>query len=371
VAIYLLPFIASALLALLYEAKLVRPGRLYYGLALLGLSLFAGLRFEVGQDWDAYEAFFEGLEVKANILEIYSKGYQQFDIGYYLLNYVVKALDGSYHLVFLVVALFLTYSIYMFTRHYLINRFYILAIYISNTFIILNFAQVRQAAAVGFFILGCDQYLRSHNKLRALLVATIGVTLQYSSLMYIVLLAVVLYWPQKVKKFWIVAIVVISVAGLYVLSLFMDFYTILTYLAGTASAQDKVEIYRDLQTSQGPWLQIYGVFLLLLTYYFVRYMPHVKAEQVFIVRFAIVSISMAIVFILIFPGSYVMYSRAYVVAGFFQAYAAAIIFSSSKRKWQHTTIFTFTLLASWIYYYRIIELYKDEYLPYKWTLSLL
>jgi hypothetical protein len=155
-AIYLFPFLASALLALLYEAKLVQLDRWFFGLALLALSLFGGLRYEVGQDWQAYEAFFENLDLNVSILDGYSKRYPQFEIGYYTLNYVVKALGGSYHVVFLLVALFLAYSIYLFTKHFLINRFYILTIYISYTFIILNFAQVRQAAAVAFLIYGCN-----------------------------------------------------------------------------------------------------------------------------------------------------------------------------------------------------------------------
>jgi hypothetical protein len=96
------------LFAALYQTGELKLSNTSYALALLLLALFAGLRFEIGQDWDAYETFFDRLDLGENVIELYGGSYQQFEIGYYALNYAVKAMGGTYHLVFLVIALFTT-----------------------------------------------------------------------------------------------------------------------------------------------------------------------------------------------------------------------------------------------------------------------
>ncbi|MGD9842812.1 MAG: EpsG family protein [Steroidobacteraceae bacterium] len=362
-AIYLLPFGLFATLALLYQSKMLRLGRVFYGLALLALSLFAGLRFEVGQDWPAYVQFFDELNLKADFLDLYGSGTQQFELGYYLLNYAVKAFGGTYSIVFLVSSLFLSYALYTFTKRFLINRFYVLTIYVGYTFLILNFAQVRQAIAVGFFLLGCNYYLCHQRRVISLAVASIGILFQYSALLYVAILFGVLCWPQKRQILW--ASTVTSVVGLvlYLVSKFSDFYAVLGLLS-SASAAEKVAIYKEIQEDQGGGQLWYAAYLLLLVWYLIRYKKVVKLEQIFIVNFAIASLLTTIVFIYIFPGSYVLYSRAYVVACIFQACAMALIFSR-KNGTKHAFCFFITIAVAAIYNLRILSINVDDFVPYK------
>lgn len=66
------------------------------------LSLFTGLRWETGTDWPPYQELWETLELNWNfLLNVYS-----FDLGYVLLNAVVKVFSSDYT-VFLLIDSFL------------------------------------------------------------------------------------------------------------------------------------------------------------------------------------------------------------------------------------------------------------------------
>ena len=270
-AAYLLPFLASAILAVLHHARLVRLNRTSYALALLFLALFAGLRFEVGQDWPAYKAFFQDLNLSTDIFALYSEP-QQFEIGYYLLNYAVKGVGGTYHLVFVVAALFLAFSLYRFTKHFAVNRFYILTVYISYAFLLLNFAQVRQAISVGIFLLACDYYLKHQKRYTAVLIAAMAVPFQYSSLMYVTLFIGVIFWPKKNQTTWAIAMLIGGGICLYIASRFTDFYSLLAMISST-SAEEKLAVYKETQEDQGSGQIIYACYLLLLAWYLTRYSP--------------------------------------------------------------------------------------------------
>ena len=366
-AIYLIPFLFFALLAVLYQLRLLRLDRTFYGLALLAIGLFGGLRFETAQDWPAYETFFQGIDLSQNPIALYfDEGIvkPQFEIGFYLLNYIVKYFGGTYSVVFLIASLFCAYAVYCFTYRLAVNRFYILSIYVSYSFLILHFAQVRQSIAIGFFLLGCDYYLRHRGKLTALVICLVGVFFQYSVISYILLLLVVIKWSKvKRNKFiWAVCLAFLTAMTVYVINLYFDLYSILTLIAGPSAAQ-KINIYKETQAAHGIGLTVFGAYLLLLASYFVKFFPHLTEEQAFIARFAIFSMLLTVMLIIIFPGSYVMYSRTYVLACIFQACAASLIFAARKGL-LHRAVFVGSLVVALVYYVRILTVNKDAYIPY-------
>jgi hypothetical protein len=352
-AIYLFPFGMCALLALLYQLKLVRAGRGTYALALLSIGLFAGLRFETGQDWPAYEEFF-------NNLDTFDPFDSRFEIGYYLLNYGVKYLGGSYSVVLLIASLFCAYAVYRLTSRMRINRFYVLTAYMGYSFLILHFAQVRQSLAVGFFLLGFDHYLKHHRKLPALLITLIGSLFQISALIYIVILGAVFVWQGR--NSWLRATALVGAAVLYVASQLVDIdFTV--SLGSLVSAQEKIAIYRELQVDQGIFQVLYSGYLFVFILYLLRYSDRVAPEHVIIVRYAVASLFVTILFTYMFSGSYVFYSRAYAIACLFQGFAAAVVFASRKG-WLHNLTFAISLLAACISYWRMLTFYADQYTPY-------
>lgn len=366
--VYLVPFFVFAVAATGQQLKLYRAWRWPYALSLLLIALFAGLRFQTGQDWEPYEAFFDRLDLTADPIELYYGDERPpfFEIGYYLLNYAVKWLGGSYSTIFLGASLFSAWTVYRLTARFAMNRFYFLAIYFSYSFMLLHFAQVRQSIAIGFFLLGCDYYLRHGRKVPALLIAMIGTAFQFTSLMYIILLPLVFWWPKLNRMQWL-AVGLTAVGGALALAVAVDMYALLAAISGSATSEEKVAIYKETQTEQGSGQRIYAVYLVLVAWYFARQLRTLRPQALFITKYAIAALLLTALMTGLFPGSYVMYSRAYVAACIFQGFAGALIFNRRKGL-LHRTMFAVTLVVSALMFVRLIALYSDEYLPYKMVL---
>jgi hypothetical protein len=365
--IYIFPFLLFTMLAVLYQLRLLRLSRFFYGIAFFGLGLLGGLRWETGQDWPAYGDFFKYLDLSQNPFELYFNEQfvrPQFEIGYYLLNFIVKYLGGSYSVVFILASLFCSYAVYRFTYRLKVNKFYVLTIYVSYSFLLLHFAQVRQSIAVAFFLLGCDYYRRHRKMLMALAICLLGLFFQYSEIFYIILLIAVIAWShvKKHKILWAVIICIGIILTMYAIYHFLDFYTLLMLLV-PESALYKIKFYQERQTTQGTGLILYASYLTLLVMYLIRYSRHFTEERSFISHLAILSIALTIMLIFIFPGSYVMYSRAYVVGCILQACASSLIFATRKG-FLHKIVFISTMVVAFAYYLRFLTFYGDEYLPY-------
>lgn len=365
--IYLLPFLIATFFSILYSLNIFKNNTIFYGIALFSLSIFSGFRFEVGPtDWMAYRQFFEVLNLDENVLGLYRSQNQQFEIGYYGLNYLIKYFGGSYGTVFFMASLFLSYSLYKFTCYFLVNKFYILIVYIGYSFILLNFAQVRQSIAVSFFLLGCHYYLCHRGKFLTLVIASLGLFFQYSAIIYIVVLTITL-WFQPGRRGLIGGLIVISIAVL-VATLFTNFYSFIQFIP-VAGISEKIEIYQDNLSVQGFGQLILAGYFSLLTLYLIYNLTVVNAEEKVIVYYSIYITFVACLTVLVFPGTYAFFSRALMVAAIFQAYSFALIMGHKKSS-INDLIFILTVAISFAYLYRLIYLYEDQFIPYKFNFAL-
>ena len=363
--IYLIPFLLATFFSVLYYLNLLKLSNFFYAIALFLLSIFSGIRFEVGPyDWLGYQQFFNKLNLNNNIFELYTKENQQFEVGYYLLNYLVKYFDGDYRLIFISSSLFLSYTLYKFTKNFSINRFYILTIYIGYGYYVLNFAQVRQSIAIGFFILGCNFYLFHRGKILPLLIASIGLLFQYSSIIYIITFAVVIY-RKNPNINTLLKILFFTGISVYIFSLFIDYYAFIKIIS-PSSFGDKVEVYEENLTDQGFGQIILAGYFSLLILYLSWNIHKINSQKKFIVLFSIYILFVVCLSVFIFPGSYAVFSRALSLAAIFQAYSMALIMENQKRAIDDI-VFASTIVVSFIYLYRAIYLYRDEYIPYNYA----
>lgn len=360
--IYLCPIIIFSFIAILYQCRILNPDNKFYAFALFSLGIFSGLRFQVGYDWQAYKEFFEEIKL-ADLIQLGGK--YQFESGYYFLNYLVKLLGGSYSVVFLSASLFLSFALYKFTKHYLINNFYLLTIYLGYSFLLLNFALVRQSIAVGFFILGCNYYICHQNKIKSLLIASIGILFQVSSLIYVLLMAAVMLC-EKLKPKWIFFCIIFFGVILY-LSQFLDFDKLSSLFPGLYFFA-KIANYKHNSATLN-LLSSYFLYLIFLLFYLGHYISSVTPSQKFILQYALASISVSVLLGFVYPSSYVFYSRVYLVASIFQGYAMTLIFSANKGK-LHTFVFILTLAVSVFYYWRILFINAESYIPYQTIFNL-
>lgn len=363
---YLIPIIVSSIFAVAYRVNFLKLGKTIYGAAFFAIAVFAGLGFEMGMDWDAYDRFFSSLNLADNPFVLYfdqNAVSPKFEIGFYLLNYVIKYVGGTYSLVLLLASVFCAYSVYTFTKNFAVNKFYILTIYFTHAFIILHFAQVRQSIAIGFFLLGCTHYLKRRKKLSALTIAMIGPLFQISSLIYVFLLTLVFWWPEKIKSLKGIVVITTILFMVTFVTYFSDAFTAIIYFAN-ATTVSKIEVYRETQIEQSTSLLFYLAYLSLVVYYIFINIKDLSLDYLFIFKFAIASLLLSVLMSMIFPGVYAMYSRIYVVASIFQALALSLIFSK-KKGLIHDTVFVMTILVSIISYYRILDTYKELFIPYQ------
>jgi hypothetical protein len=364
--IYLLPMLAFVALAISHHLKLGPSSHRVYLISLLLLAAVAGIRFQVGQDWDAYEAFFNEINTQNNpFTEFFSGEHQQFEIGFHILNFLAKTAWNNYQLVFIISAFTLSICIYTVTPRLKLNHFYILTIYLSYSYLILNFAQVRQAIAISFTLLGIYVYSKTKNSTLSLATSLLGAIFQYSSLMYTLIFALAIHINLRSRKS--IAAILIAAFVLFLLQANIEAFELLGKLALTAPTHAKVEIYKESQLELGQGQAIYSIYLAALTaYLYSRLALFGIAERPFI-NFAILSSTLAVFFTVIFPGSYVMYSRVYVIACFFHALCFSMIKAKegNHRAPMTEAVFYFSLVMAIALYIRILLINQDAYFPYK------
>lgn len=353
------------------QMRLYKSSRALFMVAVLALGLFGGLRFETGQDWPDYEAFFERVDLGISPLDVYygKDNPPAFEIGFYLLTYLVKSLGGNCGQIFFMASMFCAYAIYRVTRRFSVNWFYILVIYMSYSYMLLHFAQVRQSIAVGFFLFGYDHYLQTGNKVRALLIAWVGTFFQFTTFMYILLLPLILWQPKLTRLQWLLVSCCV-LGGVVAFTSYFDAYSILGGLSGSITAGEKLAIYRETQVEQTSGQRFYTFYLALIALYFARQLRHLPPQEAFVVKYAIVSLFMSVLMTAAFSGSYVMYSRAYIIGCIFQGLAAALIFRRRKGS-LHRMVFAVTILMALVSYARMIDINQEELVPYKSVLAAL
>ena len=266
---------------------------------------------------------------------------------------------------FLLASFFLSYAFYKFTNYSSINKFYILTIYIGYSYILLNFAQVRQSIAISFFILGCNCYLRSQNKFLPLIIASFGLLFQYSSIVYIVVLAGTLFYPEVKRRN---LLKIFFVAGLLIFTTiqFTSFYSIIIQLFPESIIGEKIAIYQDNLSEQGSGQIVLAGYFFLLSLYLIYNLELIDVKERFVLYYAIYISFLCCLSVLIFPGSYVMFSRILSVAAIFQAFAFALLMERTKNV-INLLIFMLTTAIAFVYLYRLIYFYEDEFIPYNFN----
>jgi hypothetical protein len=355
---YLFPLFLLISLAILHERNFFKANNKTYALALFLMGVFSGSRFETGYDWQSYKEYFELINLE--YLDIYPENYN-FEIGFFFLNYLVKLSGGNYLIIPLFASLFLAYALYEFTKNFKGNKFYILTIYLCTTYLSINFASLRQSIAIGFFILGCSQYIRNQNKIKSLIISSFGIFFQISSLIYVSVMALIFCFNKNNTKrllFFYLAIISIFYLGTFTnLTLVQSFFPNFPYI-------QKIIQYKNHEANF-KFLHFYLVYLFFISIYIWSNLSSaVKSNYEFILHYAFLIILVTILFSIAFPKSYIFYSRTYQVAAIFQAYALALIFYSKKGKFD-IYIFWLSIIFSLAYYFRTLLVNKDVFIPYR------
>lgn len=348
----------------------LKEDNILYGTLIILLGFISAIRYETGQDWMNYRFYFNNINVDLSPIKSYnSDAYNfTFEYGYFLLNYIFKFIGLNYSAVLFCASIFFSYCLLLYTSQFKGNKFIVSTLYISYPYLILLFAQVRQSIALGFFLIGFYLLLKGKSKVVSIIVACIGLFFQVSSVIYILGLLLVIFFPKERKHqfllLFILGVIVIVINGL-------DFFELLKMLSPSEMIEGKLEFYENEQSNQGLGQVIYSLYLLFCFGYMLFYQNKIERRSQIIVNYSIVSALLTVLISYFFQGSYVMYSRIYLVTCIFLGCALSII--HYERKSFLTFSFTcISLLIALVYYIRLVNFYSFEYLPYKtWVMNLI
>jgi hypothetical protein len=150
------------------------------------LLVFAGLRYEIGYDYNSYEAIYKMVDFK-NITTL------DVEIGYLGLNLIFKTLGLGFQAVLFVVAAFSLFFKYEAIRKYSIYPFISVIIYFSSNFIIQDFGQIRQGLAIAMTLYSIG-VIKERKLFKYLVMMAIAVSFHYSAVLF-----VPFYWIGNLK----------------------------------------------------------------------------------------------------------------------------------------------------------------------------
>lgn len=215
-------FIFFVLSLLTYkEISNPKPLNIYYFILLtLIFSIFIGLRYEIGCDWEGYKKIFELTNCIPNMgnnqCDFNSLNntfdYLKFkEIGFSSLNFIVKRFGGNYYYLKYISSLFFVIPVLYFCSN--LKRPF-LAILISYPYLItvIGLGSIRQSIAIALLMV-CITELKKNKFHTYYLYNFLGNIFHYSSLIFIFLPLLIQekksYILKKIKKVLIIALIFI------------------------------------------------------------------------------------------------------------------------------------------------------------------
>lgn len=133
---------------------------------LIILIIFAGTRYETGNDWIEYTKVFDRVPEISDLIRnpLYFSMFRM-EPGYILLNSLVKSLGGQIDEVFLISAIFTIVVLFISLKHYSVFCFVAVLLYMRYGYLQTNTMFVRQGIAISLFMysikyIECKSFLK-------------------------------------------------------------------------------------------------------------------------------------------------------------------------------------------------------------------
>jgi hypothetical protein len=134
-----------------------------YKFFLFTLFFISAFRYQTGNDWYTYELIFKNsLDIKYLITDFsyYMDTMNNIEIGYRILNSIIKSLSGNLQVIFLITSVFSFYALNEFIKKNSSYKLLSLLIYYSIFFMNFNMSIIRQGIAFSLFLLAFDSLLK-------------------------------------------------------------------------------------------------------------------------------------------------------------------------------------------------------------------
>lgn len=172
------------------------------------LVLFAGTRFETGNDWTEYTKVFKQLPEADTMLSNPALfALFRMEPGYILFNSIVKSFGGTIDIVFFISALFTVFFLFGTFKHYSFFCFLAVLLYMRYGYLQTNTMFVRQGIAISIFFYSL-RYIQNRNPVRYILLILIATSFHTSAILTLPFYFIV---DRQYKTLTIVLLIIISV----------------------------------------------------------------------------------------------------------------------------------------------------------------
>lgn len=255
--VYLAIILLLIVLVYVYDYRRAVRGRIFWLIAIgVIFSLVGGLHYRIGLDYSAYDFFYDHL---APINEIRSRDFEasRYAPGFIILASIAKVFYPEVVLLHLFQASFVCGVVTWFFKNNTRNPFFALLLFFFFLFTLLLFEQIREAIAVGFFLLAWP-YFKNKNWLMWYLLSLCAMMFHTSATMMLAL--PVLYLPGIRNLFVFGKTTFIAGAVVFVGAFIIQasFFNYIQLLALTESSRQLVNMYEGTHYLKGS-LNVMGI----------------------------------------------------------------------------------------------------------------
>lgn len=169
----------------------------------------AGLRYETGVDWLAYQYYFDEIIPlnEAFYFNTFSNSFLKLDVGYSLLNSIVKMLGGNIQLVFFIMSLISTILLIKNLKYYSNHVLTGLFIYFPFFFFVFDMSGIRQGLAIQI-VLFSVKYISAKNFRKFLLCILLATSIHWTAM---ILLPLYFFVNKRISVKYTISIFFISI----------------------------------------------------------------------------------------------------------------------------------------------------------------
>lgn len=336
---------------------------------ILIFTLFRGLRWEIGTDWDQYYDVYLDAEWN-NIFRLLRATGSPMEFGYVFINVLVKTIFNSYTLFLIITNLFILVSYYHFSIKYSKYPIITFATILFST----NFFPVRQDLAIAI-LLYAYQYLINKNTKRFFLLIFIATCIHNVSFVF-----GILFFIRKIK-INIIKIYIILILSILLSTLSGNFISFIinkfTFIPPVILV--KLQAYSNMEATEG--LSQKGITSILLVFIFVTlsiiYVNHLrkknnnieklKSSNIFLISTTIFYASQ-----FFFVGSFIYFARIgtcfSIVNNILLINSLIFICNNINKNSNHPKLIPPIIIIILFFLFRfsrMITLYPELHFPYK------
>lgn len=207
---YLLIFLILLLFAFLEISNIsTKILRILHGISAFLFIFVAGLRYETGVDWLAYESYFYDIAPlnEAFNFNSFDNIFLTLDVGYSLLNSIVKMFGGNVQIVFLIISLISTVLLIKNLKYYSNHVLTGLLVYYPFFFFIFDMSGLRQGLAIQI-VLFSIKYISDRNFHKFLFCIILATSMHWTA---IILLPLYFFVNKKISLGYTMFIFLLSI----------------------------------------------------------------------------------------------------------------------------------------------------------------